>query len=404
MRGALHGVKVLDLSRYIAGPFCAMLLGDMGADVVKVESPGGEPGRHTGPRFDGQSLYTSWFNRNKRAMTLDTRNAAGIEVLELLVREADVLVENFRPGTLDAMGLGGDRLDELNPDLIVVSLSGFGQTGPYRNNVAFDSIAQAMSGLMWANGTDETGPAMVGTFIADHVTGLYGAIGALTALYEKQRSGTGQIVDVSLLDATFSMLGVAIPTFVTTGEEMARAGNRDQMVAPSKLFETCDGFAYISGGNDVMFGRLIEATGLEDLRRPEFATLPQRLERVKELDDIVDPWVKARTTAEIVKILEPFGIPCGPVASVADAVGNEQLTSREMVQQIDRPGKPSYVVPGFVVKLSKSPSEVRLTPPELGEHTFEVVADWCGLDGKELTDLADRGAFERSTEKLGERR
>jgi crotonobetainyl-CoA:carnitine CoA-transferase CaiB-like acyl-CoA transferase len=402
LREPLAGIRVLDLSRFIAGPFCAMLLGDLGADVVKVESVSGEQGRRTGPTHDGESLYTSWFNRNKRAITLDMRSAEGFAVLTDLIRSADVLVENFRPGTLDKMGLSADVLDELNATLVVVSISGFGQTGPYRERVAFDAIAQAMSGLMWATGTDADGPRMVGTFVADHVTGLYAAIGALAALHARRDNGVGQSVDVSLLDATFSLLGVGIPNYVASGEAMTRTGNRDQMVAPSGLFECADGHVYISAGNNEMFGRLIEVLDVEELRRPEYADLDDRLARVGELEEIVGAWARTRTVEEIAAALDPAGIPVGRVSSLAQAVEDEQIVHRQMVRRVGGGDEPEYIVPGFVINLSKTPSEIRLPPPVLGQDTAAVVAEWCDVDTDEISRLRAAGAFDSIRERRTE--
>ncbi|GAA1845275.1 CaiB/BaiF CoA-transferase family protein [Pseudonocardia ailaonensis] len=392
-RGALRGIRVLDLSRFIAGPFCAMLLGDMGADVVKIEGPGGEPGRWTGPTYDGESIYTSWFNRNKRAMTLDMRGAPGLGVLRELIASADVLVENFRPGTLAKMGLTAEVLDDLNPALVVVSVSGFGQSGPRRDQVAFDSIAQALSGLMWATGTDGTGPHMVGTFVADHVTGLYAALGALTALYEKQRSGIGQSVDVALLDATFSIMGVAVPALAATGESMARVGNRDQMVSPSGLFEAADGHAYISAGNDIMFGRLVTATGIEALRDPGFRTLSGRLRRSAELEELVQRWTASRTLEELGAVFGAAGIPFGPVATIADAMADPQIRHRDMVSRTVAEDGTRFVVPGHVARLSRSTAATRLPPPKLGEHNEPVLAEWTGASAERIASLTAEGAF-----------
>jgi crotonobetainyl-CoA:carnitine CoA-transferase CaiB-like acyl-CoA transferase len=406
MRGGgkrpLEGVRVLDLSRFIAGPFCAMLLGDLGADVVKVESPSGEQGRRTGPLHEGESMYASWFNRNKRAMALDMRSPSGSALLRKLVRSCDVLVENFRPGTLAKMGLTPEALDDLNPGLVVVSISGFGPDGPYADRVAFDAIAQAMSGLMWVNGTDASGPHMVGTFVSDHVTGLYATIGALGALQARAHDSRGQTVDVALLDATFSLLGVAVPNYVSTGQQMVRTGNRDQMVAPSGLYRCRDAHVYISAGNDEMFGRLIEATGLDELSRAEFKRLPDRIERMDQLDAIVQEWAGTRTAAEIAAVLGPAGIPTGHVASVADAVNDPQLRHRQMVRRVRTRSGGEAIVPGFVVNLSRTPSDVRLPPPTLGQDTRDVLQDWCNVGPEEFDAYTEAGAFGVQTPEEGE--
>ena len=232
----LEGIKVLDMARYIAGPFCSMMLGDMGADVVKVERPGGEDTRHLQPSRDGHSVYTMLYNRNKRAITINPRSDRGRELLVELAKWADVVVENYRPGTMEKMGLGYEQLHEINPRVILTSISGFGQTGPLRDRALFDAIGQAMAGVMSLTGSPDGPPTMTGTYTADHTTGLYAALGTVLALRERDRTGEGQHVDVALLDAMYSAIGVAASAYLNTGEVMGRTGNRDSLAAPGNTF------------------------------------------------------------------------------------------------------------------------------------------------------------------------
>src|SRR5215207_1372693 len=261
--GPLSDIRVLDLSRFIAGPFCAQLLGDMGADVVKVERPRGEDARHHAPFLGSESLYVLALNRNKRAMTLDTRHPSASEVLERMLRDSDVLVENYRPGTLAAMGFGPDRLREINPRLIVTSISGFGQSGPLAERALFDAIAQAMSGLMSLTGEGDA-PTLAGTYVADYVAGLYGALGTVLALRHRGRTGEGQVVDVASLDGLFSCLATQITATANLGVAPSRTGARDALNAPANVFRAKDGYLYLHGGTNPLFPRLCRAMRSEE--------------------------------------------------------------------------------------------------------------------------------------------
>ena len=287
--GALDGIRVVDLSRYIAGPYCAMLLGDMGADVIKVEPPGrGENSRAFGPFVAGESLYSMVFNRNKRSLTLDLRSDQGKELLRSLLRKADVLVENFVPGTLEAMGFDWDTLKALNPRLIVTRISGFGQSGPLSRKPCFDVIAQTMSGLMDITGEAGGRPTMSGTYIVDYSTGLYATIGTLGAMQARNRTGMGQIVDVALLDSAMSMLMTAIPEQMLFGRTMTRRGNRDRYGAPANTFPTSDGaWVHLAVAGEPMFRALCNAMGRPALADdPRFKDNTARMENVEELETL----------------------------------------------------------------------------------------------------------------------
>jgi len=392
--GPLAGIRVLDLSRFIAGPLCAQILGDMGAEVIKVERPGGEDARAQGPRHRGESLYTMAFNRNKLGITLDTRHPAAAPLLRRLVSISDVLVENYRPGTLAVMGLDEASRTALNPRLIVTSLSGFGQTGPLAGRALFDPIAQAMSGLMSLTGEVDGPPTLTGTYVADHVAALYGAIGTLVALRARDQTGLGQLVDVASLDALFSTLGLRPLAATMLGETPTRSGSRDPFSAPAGLFATRDGHVYIHGGTDSLFPRLCSAIGRPDLAGDErLRTVAGRLAAAEELERAVTDWTSARGTAEVAVSLNEGGIPFGPVADVADAVASDQLRSREMLETVEHPTLGPLTVIGLPVKLSRTPGAIRRAPPTVGQDNDRVYGDLLGLDSGRIAELRAAGAI-----------
>jgi len=392
--GPLDGIRVLDLSRFIAGPLCAQLLGDMGAEVIKLERPRGEDARDQGARFMGESLYAMAFNRNKHGMTLDTRHPAAAGVLERLVRASDVLVENYRPGTLDGMGLGADRLRQLNPQLVVTSLSGFGQTGPLAQRALFDPIAQAMSGLMSLTGEPGGPPMLTGTYIADHLAGLYGAIGTLLALHARERTGEGQVVDVASLDSLFASLGTRPLEVAMLGLTARRSGSRDPFSAPANVFRAADGHVYIHGGTDSLFPRLCAAIGRPDLSADaRFSDVPGRMTAVEELEAAVSAWTEARSVGEVSEALAGAGIPFGPVAEIADVVASPQIAARDMLVEIEHPILGPLMVSGLPVKLSATPGSVRKAPPMAGEDNDHVYRDVLGYGSAEIAELRASGAI-----------
>ena len=392
--GALAGVRVLDLSRFIAGPICAQILGDMGAEVVKVERPGGEDARFQGPFMDGESLYPLAYNRNKASVTLDTRHPDARPVLERLVAWADVLVENYRPGTLEAMGFGWERLHAAWPRLIVTSLSGFGQTGPLAGRALFDPIAQAASGLMSLTGDPDGPPTLAGTYIADHVAGLYGAIGTLVALIARGASGTGQRVDVASLDSLVACLGTRPMAWLMLGERPRRQASRDPYSAPANVFPARDGHVYLHGGTDALFPRLCAAIGRPDLSRdPRFAGIPDRLANVEPLEAEIATWTAMRTREEVETVLAAAGVPCGAVAEIDEVVASPQLRARDMFVEVSHAILGRAVVTGIPVKLDGTPGTIRKGPPVAGEDNQRVYGELLGLDADALAALAASGAI-----------
>ena len=394
--GALEDLRVVDLSRYIAGPYCAMLLGDMGADVVKVEPrERGENSRAFGPFVEGESLYTMVFNRNKRSLTLDLRSEQGKELLRDLLRKADVLVENFVPGTLEKMGFGWDTLKALNPRLIVTRISGFGQTGPLSGKPCFDVIAQTMSGLMDITGDPGERPTMAGTYVVDYSTGLYATIGTLGALQARERSGTGQVVDVALLDSALSMLMTAIPEQILLGRTMTRRGNRDRYGAPANTFPTHDGaWVHLAVAGEPMFQALAKAMGHADLAGDSrFQNNAARMENVEELEKFISDWTSKLSTAELLDELQAIGVPSAKVASVSDLVDDEHLAHRGQILNMDHSTAGKVPMQGFSVQFGDSPMRLRHPPPVLGEQTQAILTEWLDMSPERIARLRERGTI-----------
>ena len=394
MQLPLEGIKVLDVSRVLAGPFCSMLLGDMGADVVKVERVGrGDDSRSVGETIAGESTYFMVMNRNKRGVTLDFRSPEGLELLKQLVMQADVLVENFRAGTMDAMGLGWETLHELNPRLVMASISGFGQSGPYADHAAFDMIIQAMSGMMDMTGEPDRPPVTTGTFLVDYATGLYAAFGILGALRARDQTGRGQHLDMALLDTAFSFLVTAIPDWMLLHKTMQRRGNRDRYCAPTNLFTSRDGrYVFIAAATDGLFPRLARVIGREDLLAdPRYSTNVERMKRIEATEEILGGWVAERDADEVVSIMRDAGLPCAKVATIDEVVEDPQIRHRDMLVEIDHPTVGKLPMHGLNVHFSETRETIRRPPPLLGQHNEEIYGDWLGIGSDEIARLAERG-------------
>jgi len=392
---SLAGLRVLDLSRFIAGPYCAMMLGDMGAEVVKIEPPGeGEYARRASPAVNGQSLYTFIVNRNKKSLAIDLRSEGGLAVLRGLIVQADVLVENFRPGTMEKMGLGWEQVHALNPRLVMARISGFGQDGPLAHKQCFDGVAQAMSGLMDMTGAEDGPPTMIGSFMCDYTTGMYAALGILAAINARHASGQGQLVDVSLLESATSMLMTAIPQQKLFGTTMTRVGSRDRFVAPSNTFATGDGrYVLMVGGDDNMFPRVARAMKrpalLDD---PRFVSMASRLEHRDAVESIVADWMLAHDADEIVARLEAEGVPCAKIATIDEVVDNPQLRHRGAIADISF-GDSTVPVQGVTIHLSATPLAIERAMPDVGQHNAEVLQQWLGLQSEQIAALQAEGAI-----------
>ena len=372
----LSGVRVLDLTRVLSGPFCTALLGDLGADVIKVEAPEGDSVRGQGAIRDGLSWYFAQFNRNKRSIRLDLRKAEGREVLAALIRRSDVLVENFRPGVLARMGFTEARLQELRPSLVTCAINGFGSTGPYRDRPAFDFIAQAMSGFMSVNGRPEDPPLRSGLPISDLIAGLYAALSITASVMHARTTGEGQQTEVSLTNGLVSLLAYIATNYFATGTQPARSGNDHPIAAPYGLFPTRDGQIALAPPDDAFFGRLMDALGEPDLKTdPLYSTQLARVANRDRINAIVGGKLAMNTTVHWVETLNRAGVPCGPVYDLAQVFADPQIQSQEMRLSVPHPGHGTVDMLGFPMKLSATPCQVRRPAPRLGEHADEVLAE-----------------------------
>ena len=388
---ALAGVRVLDLTRFLAGPFCTSILADLGAEVIKVEAPkGGDEGRYGYPSVKDVPIFFLALNRGKKGVTLDLRHDEGRALLRRLLPHVDVLVENFAGGTLARWGLVPADLCREHPRLIVASLSGFGQTGPWSERPSYDIITQAASGFMSLTGFPDQPPTRGGGSLGDYVQGLFGVIGVLAAVAARARTGRGQAVDVSSQDGMFSLLDNWPTVFAATGRKPARVGNRHLATAPYDCYPARDGFVAIAVASNKLFRALAAAIGRPELGEdPRFRGVQGRVARSDEINGIVGAWVAERTIADVLAVLGPegAGVPCSPVYEVDQLLAHPQLLAREMVQRLPHPTLGEVVVPGVVVKLSDTPGSVRGLGPAIGEHNAEVYGALLGLDAEELARL-----------------
>ncbi|RUQ31149.1 CoA transferase [Peribacillus cavernae] len=387
--GALDGIQVLDLTRVLAGPYCTMILGDMGADIIKVEAPGGsDETREWGPPYAGdESAYYLCANRNKRAITLDLKSKEGKEIVKKLIIHADVVVENFKHGTMARLGLAYEDLKKINPKLIFCSITGFGQSGPYKDLPGYDFIIQAMSGLMSITGDEQSGPMKVGVAITDVVTGMYTAIGILAALNERDRTGEGQSIDISLFDSQLSTLVNVASNYLISEKVPGRLGNVHPNIVPYQTFETMDGKIVIAVGNDRQFKSLCTVLNLERLSTDNrFSTNPARVENRNALIDMLSEVIKRKTTTEWISLLNAYSIPCGPINDLKQVFEDPQVKERQMVWNCEHPTAGDIRFVGSPLKFSRTPAECKRHPPVAGEHTEEVLTH-LGYDPVEISNL-----------------
>ncbi len=391
----LAGVKVLELGTLIAGPFCTRILAEFGAEVIKVESPdGGDPLRQWRKLHAGTSLWWAAQARNKRSLTANLKHPDGLAIVRRLAAEADIVVENFRPGVLEKLGLGWDVLSAANPGLVMVRLSGFGQTGPYRERPGFGAIGESMGGLRYITGFADRPPVRTGISIGDSIAALWAAIGALMALRHREvNGGSGQIVDVALYEAVFAMMESMVPEFDVAGFVRERTGNVMPGITPSNTHTTQDGRHIIIGGNgDAIFRRLMVAIGRPDLADDAgLANNAGRDARAAELYAAIDAWVTVRDGDTVLAALEAAAVPASPVYSIADMFGDAQFIARGMFEQGTLTDGQPVTLPGIVPKLSATPGRTEWLGPKLGEHTDAILAE-LGLAAQEIATLREKGA------------
>ena len=375
MPGALTGIRVLDLTRVLAGPYATMVLGDFGAEVIKLEQPGtGDESRNFGPFKNGFSLYFMSVNRGKQSMTLDLKAPKGKEIFLELVKQSDVLVENFRPGAMKKLGLDYETLRQSQPSLIYAACSGFGQTGPYAQRGAYDMIIQGMGGIISITGEPKRPPVRVGTSISDITAALFTAIGVLSALRHRDRTGEGQLVDVAMLDGMVAILENAIVRHFATGEIPQPLGSQHPAITPFEAFESADGYIIIAIGNDSLWGKFCEHVERPDLVSDErFATNASRTANHDQLFPILTEIMRGRTTARWIEGLDAMDVPCGPINTIDKVVNHPQVLAREMIAKVSHEITGNVEVPGVPIKFSKTPGQVTTPAPALGEHTAEIL-------------------------------
>ena len=387
--GPLSGHRVVELSSTIAGPVCARLLADFGADVIKIESPEGDPGRNFGAQVDGVSLYGTSMYRNKRAIVLDLKNPEGRDIALKLLDKADVLVENFRPGVLDRLGLGEEVLRKRNPGLVTVRISGYGQTGPYRDLPGYGAICEAVAGVRHLTGDPDRPPARCALATTDYLTAVYAAFGTVMALYERTRSGIGQMIDVALYESAFSQMEEAVPTYERTGTIPMRQGPRLMNTAPNSLYPTNDDhWVLIAANNDAIFRRLSKTMGhAEWCTDTRYATQRARGERVEEVDGLVTAWTSQHSADQIQRQLIEAEVPVSRVNTIADIFEDQHYKAREMLLKIPHPKLGEVTMTGVVPKMSRTPGRVTKAGSGVGEDTREVLMSELGLTAQAIDRL-----------------
>lgn len=386
----LTGVTVLDFTRVLSGPYCTMLLADMGARVIKLEQPGrGDDTRGWGPPFvNGESAYFLSINRNKESLTLDLKSAAAGWIVDSLLERADVLVENFRPGTMERLGLSYEALALRYPRLVYCSISGFGQTGPRTAEPGYDAVMQGEAGLMSLTGDASGPPFRLGVAIADIVSGMFAAQGITMALLARVRTGRGQRVDIGMLDATAALLTYQAGIYFATGSTPARMGNRHPTIVPYETFQASDGDFVIAVGNDEQWRRFCRIAGLESIANDDrFATNRARVVHYDELRPLLAERLRMRGRQEWVRELKSAGVPCGSVRDLGEVLQDSQLTARQMVETVNHVSAGAIRLLGVPIKLSDTPGAVRTAPPALGQHTEQILRDDCGLTPQKIDAL-----------------
>ena len=400
MSGPLNGIRVLDLTRVLAGPYATMILRDLGAEVIKIERPGvGDEARGVGPFKNSVSLYFMSINRGKKSITLNLRTERGKEIFLDLVKQSDIVIENFRPGAMKRLGLDYESIKSHNPKIIYAACSGFGQTGPYSTRGAYDMIIQAMGGIISITGEPGRPPVRVGASIADMTAAMYTVIGILSALHHRERTGEGQLVDVAMLDCQVAILENAIARYLSTGEVPQPLGSRHSSFTPFEAFETQDGYedgftrvnhVVLAIGNNNLWAKFCSEVGCPELVHDErFKTNALRTEHYDELRPILANIMKTRTTDQWIEEMEKVGIPCGPINTIDKVVQQPQIQAREMIVEVEHKSAGKVKMAGIPIKLSATPGKVEAPAPDLGEHTSEVLSGLLGLSDEEVAKLRE---------------
>jgi crotonobetainyl-CoA:carnitine CoA-transferase CaiB-like acyl-CoA transferase len=391
----LDGIVVLDLSRVLSGPYCTMQLSDMGARIIKVEGKEGDETRGFGPPFiEGESTYFMSINHGKESLVLDLKHPQGKEIALLLAKQVDVVVENFRPGVAARLGLGYETLRQLNPRLVYASISGFGQTGlpEYSQLPGYDLVIQGLGGLQSITGDPNGPPTKVGTSIADLVTGLYCAQGILLALFARERTGKGQLVDISMFDGQLSLLTYHAGIYFATQKSPQRRGNQHPSITPYETFEAKDGYVNVAIANDTQYQKFTQLANVAALSEERFKTNAARITNRNELKALLTLVFQTKTINEWVEVLSKVGIPAGGIQSVGEALEHPQTRARDMVTERPHPTLGSVKLTGIPVKLSETPGEVGAAPPLLGQHTDSILRELCGLSDDDIAALKASGA------------
>ena len=393
MGKVFEGLKVVDLTTALNGPFCTMFLGDYGADVIKIEPVGGEQSRSWGPidEKSGESGFYGFVNRNKKGCTLNLKSEKGLEMFYELVKDADVLVENYRGGVTERLKIDYDTIKKINPNIIYASGSGFGQYGPITHRPCYDIVAQAMGGMLNLTGFKENDPVKVGPSVADHVAGIYLMVGVGMALYHREKTGEGQHIDVSMFDVIFSLLENAIVNYTMGGFIPERNGNVDPSIAPFDVYACKDGFVALGVGNDKLFNKFANIIGHQELLEDErYKDNVSRCDNyIPDLQNLIREWCADYTTSEIEDIMDEAGIPCGPVLNVKEAIEHPHIQARDMMVHCEHPTVGDMYFQGCVIKLSETPGEVETAPPLVGQHNREVF----GLSEEEEKALIEEGVL-----------
>jgi formyl-CoA transferase len=388
--GPLAGLRVLELGTLLAGPFCGQLLGDFGAEVIKIEPPNqGDPMRAWGrEKAGGKSLWWPVVARNKKAITLDLRQSDGQALLKELVKQSDFLLENFRPGTMEKWGLGWSELSAINPRLIMIRVSGFGQTGPYSRQAGFGAIGEAMGGLRYVVGDPSTPPSRMGISIGDSLAATFACIGALAALHHRDRTGRGQIVDSAIYEAVLNMMESLITEFDKVGYIRERTGAILPNVAPSNVYRTSDGMVLIAANQDTVFSRLAEAMGQPDLAQdPKYSTHGARGAHQVELDGMVEQWTRTLTTRQVLDLMDKFGVPAGLIYRAPDMLIDPHFQARDAIVTVPHPDFGELRMQNVAPKLSETPGSVRSPSPALGQHNDEIYLQLLGLSAARYGEL-----------------